>query len=76
MHRHIALAAFAFLTACAAHQQYWVRPETGIKQTAADLSECRIAANNGGQKVFSARELETPCMVAKGYDLSNSPPSN
>lgn len=65
----------AMLTIGCATQQYWVKQQISIQQTSADLSECRIQANQGGQKVFSAMELEFPCMVAKGYQLSNKPAS-
>lgn len=55
--------------------EYWLQDGVSLKKTAADLSDCRHEANQGGQKVFSARELESPCMVAKGYRLSPIPPS-
>ncbi len=54
--------------------QYWVKPGTNLQDTAKDLSDCRVQANQGGQKVFSAQEMEAPCMTAKGYSLSNRPP--
>jgi hypothetical protein len=72
----IVLVMAAALSACGPRTQYWVKSGTGITTTAADLSACRIAANSGGQKVFSALEMESPCMVAKGYHLSPTPPSN
>ena len=62
------------LAACAAPIKYWNRDATNLRQTAADLNECRLAANQGGQKVFSAIELEYPCMQAKGYRLAYTPP--
>lgn len=71
----IAAIALAALTGCA-HQQYWVRTGTDLRQTASDLNECRLAANAGGQKVFSPLELESPCMVSKGYALSSKPPAS
>lgn len=67
-------AALAFGLAGCAHPLYWSKPDTGMQQTAADLSACRVQANAGGGKVFSAKEMETPCMVAKGYALGKVPP--
>jgi hypothetical protein len=64
----------AVVTLGCAHQQYWGKQDADIRQTAGDLQDCRLAANAGGQKVFSAMELEGPCMAAKGYELRNSPP--
>ena len=54
--------------------EYWVKPGATLQGTGTDLSECRIAGNSGGQKVFSARELESPCMASKGYTLSTTLP--
>ncbi|MGH6889980.1 MAG: hypothetical protein ACREHF_12425 [Rhizomicrobium sp.] len=73
--KNIGLAALALLSlAGCSTQQYWARPATDLKTTATDLEACRLGANAGGQKVFSAAELEQPCMVAKGYQLSDAPP--
>jgi hypothetical protein len=55
--------------------QYWMKPDTNIRQTAKDLSDCRIQGNQGGQKEFTPMQIEGPCMTAKGYALSNQPPS-
>jgi hypothetical protein len=63
----------ASLGGCAT-TEYWYQNGVSLQKTAADLNECRISANQGGQKVFTARELETPCMAAKGYSLSTTPP--
>jgi hypothetical protein len=57
-----------------ASQQFWVKEGIDLKRTAAELEDCRLKANEGGQKVFSAQELEGPCMVAKGFKLSTTPP--
>jgi hypothetical protein len=64
----------ALISGCSS-TQYWVKPGTDLRTTAADLEACRLAANNGGQKVFTAQQLESPCMVSKGYELSSKPPS-
>jgi len=64
----------AVLLAGCAHTLYWSKPGVGVQETAAELSACRLAANAGGQKVFSARQLEEPCMVAKGFVLGRKPP--
>lgn len=68
------IVILAALLAGCAHVQYWNRADTNLQQTSSDLNECRLAANAGGQKVFSAIELESPCMVSKGYALSRNPP--
>lgn len=59
------------LTACA---QYWHKPGADVQKMAKDLSDCRMQANQGGQKVFTPMELEGPCMMAKGYSLSHEVP--
>ena len=61
------------LQGCAA-QQYWARAGTDLRQTASDLHACRISANAGSQRVYSGLELEAPCMTAKGYGLTPTPP--
>lgn len=63
--------ALMLLTGCV---QYWVKPETSLQQTAADLHDCRLQANQGGEKVYGAMDMEAPCMTAKGYALSHTPP--
>lgn len=59
------------LTACA---QYWGKPGANLQQTSKDLSDCRIQANQGGEKVFTPMQLEGPCMAAKGYALTYEAP--
>ncbi|MBX7147029.1 MAG: hypothetical protein K1X44_06955 [Alphaproteobacteria bacterium] len=54
--------------------QYWTKPNTNRQETAKDLSDCRIQANQGNAKIYTAEQLETPCMVGKGYNLSYNPP--
>lgn len=54
--------------------QFWNKPGVNLQQTAKDLSDCRMQANQGGEKVFTPMQLEGPCMTAKGYSLSNSQP--
>lgn len=62
------------LTGCVTPTQYWVRPNTNNQQTAKDLYDCRQAARSTStQQVFTAMELEAPCMGAKGYALSTKP---
>ena len=71
------LVSIGLLAGCAApKQEYWNRPDTRLQQTAADLSECRMRVVQGQQQVYTARELESPCMVSKGYALSDHPPPN
>jgi len=69
-----ALALLLLLGACS-HQLYWVKDGTSGQATAADLYECRTktAASVPGQAVYTAAELERPCMAAKGYHLSKTP---
>lgn len=64
----------ALVLAGCAHPLYWSKPGTGVQETAADLLACRTQGNAGGQKVFSARQMEEPCMVAKGYVMGRTPP--
>ena len=54
--------------------QYWDESDANLQQTAKDLSDCRVQGSQGGQKVFTAMQIEGPCMTAKGYTLSNQPP--
>lgn len=73
---HVPLAIVVLCLAGCATQQYWVRPATNIQQTAKDLSDCRMATTKeNSQQVYTAQELESPCMVAKGYGLSDQPPA-
>lgn len=69
----IVVAAAAVLAACS-QTRYWSRDNASLQQVATDLADCRMKANQGGEKVFSAIELESPCMVSKGYALSTVPP--
>ena len=64
----------AGLSACSTID-YWNKSGTGAQQTSADLYECRTSANQGGQKVYSAADIEHPCMMARGYSLSKTPPA-
>jgi hypothetical protein len=64
----LAISIF-FLTGCAV-TQYWVRPETGIQETARDITACRATLNQGVRPWL----IEQPCMVGKGYTLSLDPP--
>jgi hypothetical protein len=50
-----------FLSGCVT-TQYWVRPDTGIQETARDIQGVRPWL------------IEQPCMVGKGYTLSLDPP--
>lgn len=67
------LLAGLLITSCAARPMMWVKDNTTEQKTAAALHACRMEANQGGQKVFSAMELEGPCMSAKGYRLEPMP---
>lgn len=72
----IVIAVVCLLTACA-QQMYWNRPGVSIEKTSKDLLACRMEgakANQGGHIIYSAQEIESPCMVAKGYELSATPP--
>jgi uncharacterized protein YceK len=69
-----AIAVLILISGCSS-QKYWVKPGTGFRQTGTDLAACRVAADQGGQKAFSGFQLEAPCMVGKGYNLSDHPPS-
>lgn len=72
--KRAAISAALVLTGCVT-QQYWVRPGSGVQQVAADLQECRLSTSKAlTQQVYTADQLEGPCMVAKGYSLSNRPP--
>lgn len=60
------------LAGCA---QYYNRADADIQQTSKDLTDCRMkAAQGGAQQIYSAAQLEIPCMVGKGYNLSYTPP--
>lgn len=66
--------SFVLFAGCAS-QLYWVQPGKNIREISADLLECRRTTQPlGGSQVYSAADLERPCMVAKGYGLSNTPP--
>lgn len=69
-----ALLYAALFVGCAT-QLYWVQPGKNLRETSVDLLECRRAAQpRGGSQVYSAADLERPCMAAKGYGLSKTPP--
>lgn len=74
INRVIALAVLAISLAGCVAQQYWIKPGVGMQQTATDLYACRQTGVNAGY-VYSAMEMEQPCMVSKGYALSSSPPA-
>lgn len=70
------IATTCLLTACA-QQMYWNKPGMSIEKTSKDLLACRMEgakANQGGHIIYSAQEIESPCMVAKGYKLVATPP--
>ena len=71
MKKYICFLILLFTTSCA---QYWNKPGVNLQQTAADLHECRVQGNSGGQKLYTAAEMEGTCMGAKGYALKYSPP--
>jgi hypothetical protein len=60
------------LSGCAM-QKYWVQPGKNLQQTSVDLYECRKTGLQAGV-AYTGFELEAPCMTAKGYRLSDSPP--
>jgi len=66
------LLCILLLSGCV-QTQYWVKEGVNLQHTAKDLHNCRLQANQGGEKVYTALELEAPCMTAKGYNLSNTP---
>ena len=63
--------ALSSLGGCVA-QQYWVKPETGVQQTSADLYDCRKTGAQAGA-IYTGLELEAPCMQSKGYSLHDRP---
>lgn len=64
------------LLGCAPTQMYWVKQGVGIQATSKDLFECRQTARQDSERqVYTALELEKPCMGAKGYTLSEKPPT-
>lgn len=70
-----AVFAVGLIAACST-TQYWVQPGKTLQETAADLHACRLAAQpQGSRQVYTAMELEQPCMAAKGYSLSPTPAS-
>jgi hypothetical protein len=77
MKNSLAFVLLVGLLASCASVQYWVHPNKNLQETAADLHACRLAAQPiGSKQVYSAAELEQPCMAAKGYVLSNKPATN
>lgn len=71
--RILCVLSVAFLATACAQLQYWTKPGVGQVELNTDLSACRVEGNSGGQKVFTAQELEQPCMYAKGYHLVDKP---
>jgi hypothetical protein len=60
---------------CASPQLYWFQPGKNLRETSADLLECRRSTQPpGGSQVYSAAQLERPCMAAKGYEISKTSP--
>lgn len=56
-------------------QQYWFNPQKSLQETGKDLFDCRQAARSTSQQqIYTALELEAPCMTGKGYRLSDKPP--
>jgi hypothetical protein len=51
--------------------QYWVRPDTGFRETSRDIVTCRSTLNQG----VHPWRIEQPCMVGKGYNLSYDRPT-
>jgi len=65
------------LLGCAPTQMYWVKQGVGAQLTAKDLFECRQAARQTSERqIYTGLELEAPCMGAKGYTLSEKPPTS
>ena len=73
----IVLGALALtLAGCAPTQMYYVKSGVGLQQTAKDLHECRQTARATSERqIYTALELEGPCMGAKGYVMSEKPPA-
>lgn len=73
-----AVGLAGLVTSCATPpaQQYWFSPEKTLQQTGKDLFDCRQAARSTSQQqIYTALELEAPCMTSKGYRLSDKPPA-
>lgn len=61
--------------ATAPAQQYWFSPKRTLQQTSADLFACRqVARTTSDNQMYSALEMEAPCMTAKGYMLVTGVP--
>lgn len=67
-----ALIASALTSGCV--QQYWTKGDLSAQLVAKELHDCRMQINQGGQKVFTAQEMEASCMAAKGFNISSTPP--
>jgi hypothetical protein len=66
----------SLMAGCATPQQYWVNPQKTLQETGKDLFDCRQAARSTSQQqIYTALELEAPCMTSKGYRLSDKPPA-
>jgi hypothetical protein len=66
------VTALALVLAGCVQQQYWAKPGAGIQQTSADLYDCRKTGINAGV-AYTGLELESPCMMSKGYALQDHP---
>jgi hypothetical protein len=71
MKKILFIASLLLLNGCA---MYWTKPGNNLKQVSKDLLDCRLQANQGGEKIYQPMEIEGPCMTAKGYMLSYTPP--
>jgi len=70
-----AVGLTGLVASCATPQQYWVNPQKTLQETGKDLFDCRQAARSTSQQqIYTALELEAPCMTGKGYRLSDKPP--
>lgn len=66
----------SLMAGCATPQQYWVNSQKTLQETGKDLFDCRQAARSTSQQqIYTALELEAPCMTSKGYRLSDKPPA-
>jgi len=74
MRSHLLIIFISLFIAGCASPDYWMQPGKTLRETASDIHGCRVSSQPGGQQVFSARELEFPCMIAKGYNIGKTPP--
>jgi hypothetical protein len=78
MPRYRILVLAVGLSACVSPplQQYWFNPKRTLQETGADLFNCRQSARQTStQQIYTAMELEAPCMTAKGYLLVDGQPT-